>query len=108
MNISLLVRSRVLIALGLGLSTLSIVGCKQTEDALDETEDAISTDITGQVVDNRGEPVPDVSVRLYGLLENTDFVEGGDVRSASAYIDRDAVLASNNTVATGETEADGR
>jgi hypothetical protein len=108
MNISLLVRSRVLIALGLGLSTLAIAGCKQTEDALEETEDALSTDITGQVLDNRGEPVEGVSVRLYGLLENTDFVEGGDVESASAYINRDAVLASSNTVTTGETAGDGR
>jgi hypothetical protein len=108
MSIPLLVRSPVLIALGLSLSTLAIVGCKQTEDALEETEDALSVDVTGQVLDDRGEPVAGMSVRLYGLLDNTDFVEGSDVRSASAYINRDAILASSNTVASGETAADGR
>jgi hypothetical protein len=101
MNTTSLVKPGALVALGLGLSLCGLVGCKETEDAL-------GTDITGQVLDNRGEPVAGVTVRLYGLLENTEFVQGGDVWSATAYIDRDAVLASSNTVARGETGADGR
>ena len=105
---TLLVRPHALVALGLGLSALTLGGCKETEDALDATEDALGTDITGQVLDNRGEPVAGMTVRLYGLLDNTDFVEGSDVSSVSAYINRDAVLASNNTVTSGETGADGR
>ncbi len=108
MNMTLLMRTRGLIALGLGVSALALVGCKETEDALEATEDALGTDITGRVVDNRGEPVAGMNVRLYGLLDNTNFVEGSDIESASAYINRDAVLASNNTVTSGETGADGR
>src|SRR5688572_16803536 len=101
MKTTSLLKLRALVALGVGLGLWGLAGCKETEDAL-------GTDITGRVLDNRGEPVAGVRVRLYGLLENTDFVEGGDVWSATAYIDRDAVLASNNTVASGETGADGR
>ena len=46
-------------------------------------------------------------VRLYALSDNTAFVEGSDISSAEAYINREAVLASNNTVASGQTGADG-
>jgi hypothetical protein len=88
-------------AMGLSVSALALPGCKEAHDVLD-------ADITGRVLDNRGEPVEGATVRLYGLLDNTDFVEGGDIRSAEAYIDREAVLASRDTVATGETDADGR
>ena len=69
---------------------------------------ALETDISGRVVDDRGEPVEGMSIRLYGLLDNTQFVEGGDVRSGRAYIDREAILASNNTLGTAQTDADGR
>jgi hypothetical protein len=89
------------LALGLSVGGVALIGCKQTHDVLD-------TDITGRVLDNRGEPVEGVTIRLFGLLDNTNFVEGSDVRSAEAYINRDAVLASNDTVATGKTGADGR
>lgn len=91
----------VALALGIGVSAASLAGCEKTKDALE-------TDITGQVVDDRGAPVVGASVRLYALLDNTDFVEGSDITSAEAYIDREAVLASNNTVASGQTGADGR
>jgi hypothetical protein len=89
------------LVLGASVGGIALLGCKQTHDVLD-------TDITGQVLDNRGEPVEGVTVRLFGLLDNTNFVEGSDIRSAQAYIDREAVLASNDTVATGQTGADGR
>ena len=35
-------------------------------------------------------------------------MEGSDINSASAYIDREVVLASNNALGTAETGADGR
>jgi hypothetical protein len=101
MHITSLVRSYARAAGGVGVGAALLVGCQQTKDVL-------GSDITGQVVDNRGEPVSGVSVRLYGLLDNTHFVEGSDIQSAQAYINRDAVLASSNTVASGETGADGR
>jgi hypothetical protein len=94
-------RSLVRLAIGLGVAGVALPACKQTHDVLD-------TDITGRVLDNRGEPVEGVTVRLFGLLDNTNFVEGSDIQSARAYIDREAVLASRDTVATGETGADGR
>ncbi len=95
-------------ALGVGLGALTFFGCKPVDDALEETEELLGADVTGQVVDNRGEPVEGATVRLYGLLDNTDFVEGGDIESASAYINRDAVLASNDTLTSGESGANGR
>jgi hypothetical protein len=49
-----------------------------------------------------------VTIRLFALSDNTNFVEGSNIRSAEAYIDREAVLASRDTVATGETNAEGR
>jgi hypothetical protein len=91
-------------ALGL-LCGVSLVGCK---DAADEIEDIFTSEVTGQVTDNHGQPVPGSSVRLYNLLDNTDFVEGSDISSAEAYIDREAVLASTNTVDTTQTGDDGR
>src|SRR5215204_4329345 len=90
----------VALSMGIGLSAALLGGCEETKEALE-------TDITGQVLDDRGEPVVGASVRLYALLDNTSFVEGGDISSAEAYINREAVLASNNTVASGQTGADG-
>jgi hypothetical protein len=49
-----------------------------------------------------------VRVRLYDLLDNTDFVEGHDISSLEAYIDKEAVLASDNDLADGTTDDDGR
>src|SRR4051812_14218579 len=101
-------RASFLAALGLLSGGSALMGCSEVKDVGRSATNALETDITGQVQDDRGEPVAGMSVRLYGLLENTDFVEGGDVRSSRAYIDREAVLVSGNTLATGETEADGR
>jgi hypothetical protein len=89
------------------LGSSALIGCSKAREVGRAATEALETDITGQVQDDRGEPVAGMSVRLYGLLENTDFVEGGDVRSGRAYIDREAVLASGNTLASGETEEDG-
>jgi hypothetical protein len=91
----------MLLALGFGLGSVPLGACKEANKALE-------TDITGQVTDNRGQPVAGALVRLYTLLDNTHFVEGGDVRSGRAYIDRAAVLASVNSVSAGETGPDGR
>ncbi len=86
---------------GVSACTLLFAGCKETKEALE-------SDIRGQVLDNRGEPVAGATVRLYSLLGNTDFVEGSDISSAEAYIDREAVLASSNWLATAQTGSDGR
>jgi hypothetical protein len=99
MHIKYISRATALVALG--LAVVPLVGCKETKEVL-------GSDIRGQVLDDRGEPVAGATVRLYGLLENTNFVEDSDIGSAEAYIDREAVLASSNTLATGETGADGR
>jgi len=103
--------SSLLGTLGLALTgTLggtALLGCNTVKDAGRSATEALETDITGRVQDERGEPVAGMSVRLYGLLDNTEFVEGHDVRSGRAYIDREAVLASGNTLATGETDVDG-
>jgi hypothetical protein len=85
----------------LAVVLLPLSACKEANEALE-------TDITGRVTDNRGEPVAGATVRLYTLLGNTHFVKGSDIASAEAYIDREAVLASDNTVSTGTTGGDGR
>src|SRR5690349_16176231 len=77
---------------GLGCKTVE----KGSEDAKDTVEDAVSSDVVGRVNDNRGQPVEGVTVKLFDLLDNTDFVEGSDIRSLEAYIDKEAVLASDN------------
>src|SRR5690349_7882118 len=82
-------------------TVLMLIGCRQIEDA-------VQSDVTGSVVDNRGDPVGDATVRLFDLLDNTAFVEGGDVASATAYIDREAVLGSTHSVAEGTTGDDGQ
>ena len=95
--------------LAFGLFALS--GCKWFEDEADDAkesiEEAVSSEVTGRVTDNRGEGVRDVTVRLYDLLDNTDFVEGSDIAALEAYIDREAVLASDNDLASVVTRADG-
>jgi uncharacterized protein YfaP (DUF2135 family) len=96
------------LVLGLCSAATAFLGCSATRDVVSETEDLLSTDVSGQVLDDRGDPVVGASVRLYGLIGNTSFVEGGDVYSAQAYIDRDAILASNDSLTSGETGADGR
>jgi hypothetical protein len=87
------------------LGAAALLGCS---DVKDTANDVLGTDITGRVLDDRGDPVAGATVRLYGLLDNTNFVEGGDINSGQAYIDREAVLASNNTLTSGATGEDGR
>jgi hypothetical protein len=87
-------------ALGLGFGALVLAACA-------ETKEVIGSDITGRVVDNHGQPVAGARVSLYSLLDNTHFVEGSDISSGEAYIDREAVLASDNSAASDETNADG-
>jgi hypothetical protein len=101
-------RASFLTGIGLLSSGSALMGCSKVKDVGHSATNALETDITGQVQDDRGEPVAGMSVRLYGLLDNTNFVEGSDVKSGRAYIDRDAILASNNTLATGETDSDGK
>ncbi|HEU4537226.1 MAG TPA: hypothetical protein VFS00_24065, partial [Polyangiaceae bacterium] len=98
-------RRLAIAAAGLGLTAMLYGGC---EEAKDKTEDTFGTDVTGLVNDDKGQPVEGATVKLYSLLDNTGFVEGSDIQSAEAYIDREKVLASNNTVATATTGADGR
>jgi hypothetical protein len=92
-------------ATSLGLATMFYGGCKEVKD---KVEDTFGTDITGLVNDDKGQPVEGASVRLFTLTGNTDFVEGGDLGSGEAYIDREKVLASTNSVDRGTTGADGR
>ncbi len=81
-------------------SASALVGC----DALD---DLLKAKVSGKVVDDSGNPIEGAEVKLYGLSENTDFVEGGDPASAEAYIIPEKIVASNNTKATAITGADG-
>jgi uncharacterized protein YfaP (DUF2135 family) len=94
------------------ISSLSVAGCKSIDDGADDAkktvEDAVSSEVKGRVTDNRGQAVAGVTVRLYDLLDNTSFVEGSDLGSLEAYIDREAVLASNNDVGSAVTDASGR
>jgi hypothetical protein len=91
--------------LGLGLAATTLNGCEKEKE---EVEEALESKITGQVVDNRGQPVAGATVKLYNLLSNTNFVEGSDISSGVAYIDKAAILASNNTITTGQTREDGK
>ncbi len=89
-------------ALGFGVLSTSLFGCKKA------AEEVIGTDVNGVVTDNRGQPVADATVRLYDLFDNTNFVEDTSLTSAEAYINRESVLASSNTERTIQTGADGR
>jgi hypothetical protein len=92
--------------LGLGLGTALLGACDS--DAAKEINKTLEADVRGQVLDNRGKPVAGATVRLYALTDNTNFVKGGDITSAEAYIDKEAVLASDNAVSSGDTDAEGR
>jgi len=105
-------RNVAILAIGLGLGAVVLPGCKlfeeEADDAKKTVKDAVSSEVKGRVTDNRGQPVAGATVRLYDLLDNTDFVEGSDIGSLEAYIDREAVLSSQNDRRSAVTEADGR
>jgi hypothetical protein len=91
---------------------LSLVsGCKETKEAVDDVDntidEAVESEISGCVRDDADDPVAGVRVRLYDLLDNTDFVEGHDISSLEAYIDKQAVLESDNDLAEATTGDDG-
>ena len=102
----------IVVVLSFGLACSGLVGCKETEDAVDDVDDAIDeaveSEVRGRVLDDDGEPVAGVRVRLYDLLDNTDFVEGHDITSLEAYIDKQAVLESDNDLADATTDGEGR
>lgn len=95
------------------LAAIVVMGsCKDVEDGAedvgDTVEDTVSAKVTGRVTDNRGQPVANATVRLFALLDNTDFVEDTDVGSLEALIDKEAVLASDNDLRSAVTKADGK
>lgn len=96
----------------LAVGPVVFAGCSmfkdKATDAKDTVVNSVSGEVTGRVTDNRGKPVAGATVRLYSLLDNTDFVTGGNLGSLEAYIDREAVLGSDNDVRSGVTKADGR
>jgi hypothetical protein len=101
----------IVVTLGLAIACVPLGGCKETEDAVDDVDrtidEAVESEVTGRVLDDQGEPVVGVRVRLYDLLDNTDFVEGHDIGSLEAYIDKQAVLESDNDLAEATTDDDG-
>src|SRR5690349_13433958 len=99
----------LVIWLGLALAALPSAGCGDIDDEVDDSDidEIFESEVTGQVTDNRGAPLAGVTVRLYDLTDNQDFVVGHDVSSAEAYIDKDAVLGSDNFVASADTGDDG-
>jgi uncharacterized protein YfaP (DUF2135 family) len=88
----------------LALTALLATGCDITSDDLDDLR---TSEVTGRVVDNRGQPVAGATVRLYDLAQNRNFVTGSDINAAQAYVDKDAVFASTNVVTSAQTAADG-
>jgi hypothetical protein len=93
-------RARILLVVG----TAQLVGCS---DLFHDITDPALTRVSGSVVDNRGEPVADARVKIFGLLEHTDFVEGGDAMSGQAYIDKAAIIASDGERDSANTDDDG-
>src|SRR5688500_17722787 len=83
------------------------VGC-DSNDVEDDIDDVTQSEVRGQVLDNRGQPIAGATVRLFDLTANTNSVEGGDVRSLSAYSDRVAVRGSTTALTTAQTDGEGR
>jgi hypothetical protein len=80
-------------------------GCELLDKAKDKVD--IGSEVTGRITDNRGEPIEGAQLRLFDLRENQDFVEGSDIMSGEAYIDREAVLASDNSIESTRSDEDG-
>ena len=93
-------RGRVLLVVG----AVQLGGCSELFGGIDEPT---LTRVSGRVADNRGEPVADARVKLFGLLEHTDFVEGGDVMSGEAYIDKAAIIGADGERDSVRTDGDG-
>ncbi|HET6583162.1 MAG TPA: carboxypeptidase-like regulatory domain-containing protein [Nannocystaceae bacterium] len=93
--------------LAIAATTASLLagGCSLFDEAKDKLD--LDSEVSGRITDNRGEPVAGARLRLFDLRENQDFVEGGDLAAAAAYIDREAVLGSTNSIASAESNADG-
>lgn len=68
----------------------------------------LDSTVSGSVTDNRGAALEGATVELFDLAANQSFVEGGDVTAAEAYIDRAAILSSDNSLATATTGSDGK
>jgi hypothetical protein len=84
----------------LALLAFGAAGC-------DTAKDLLKSEITGKVIDSKGQPVEGATIKLFDLTANTDFVSGGDINSAEGQIDPAKVANSDNTVATATTGADG-
>ncbi len=82
--------------------------CKPVDETVDDINDSSKSEVTGQVTDYKGKPIEGVTVDLFHLIANTGFVEGGNIEAGEAYIDRKAILASDNAARTTKTGADGK
>ncbi len=80
-------------------------GC---DDATDALGDLTKSEITGKVINNRGEPVEGATIKLFDVLKNTDFVVGADFDSGEGLIDPEKVANSDNTITTATTDAEGK
>src|ERR1700712_1134717 len=91
------------------IASFGFAGCGGVfDDEAKDLKDTVSATVQGLVTDNHGKPVAGAKVRLYSLLDNTNFVTDTDVGSLKALIDKEAVLASDNDLRSVVTEADGR
>ena len=94
-------RISILVTLVPGLAA----GCELFDDAKDKL--GLGSEVSGRITDNRGDPIEGAQLRLFDLRENQDFVEGSDISSGEAFIDREAVLASDNSIESTRSDADG-
>jgi hypothetical protein len=108
MNLKLRIRSSLALAL-FACGTFGFAACGGVfDDEAKDLKDTVSATVQGLVTDNHGKPVAGAKVRLYSLLDNTNFVTDTDVGSLKAQIDKEAVLASDNDLRSVVTGADGR
>ena len=73
----------------------------------DEAAKLLKSKVSGKVVNAKGEPVEGANVKLFNLTDNTNFVVGADIQSASGEIDPVAVATGTNTTGEMATLADG-
>lgn len=89
----------------LALLSLFATGCGAAKDAID---DASKVKVSGTVYNAKGKPVEGAQVKLFDLLQNKNFVIGGEIESAEGLIDPEKVANSDNTIATATTGSDGK